>query len=102
MAALKGLCEVYTMKITITHNNKTYEFEHGFEVLIFDCAVNNDFDITHPDKLKDFICLVSDCYLKDLNQTPLGALSDYMAKNWDEIKELSRLDILEKFYDQVA
>ena len=79
------------MKITITHNNKTYVFEHGFEVLIFDCAVNND-----------FICLVSDCYLKDLNQTPLGALSDYIAKNWNEVKELSRLDILEKFYDQVA
>ncbi len=90
------------MKITITHNNKTYVFEHGFEVLIFDCAVNNDFDITHPDELNDFICLVSDCYLKDLNQTPLGALSDYIAKNWNEVKKLSRLDILEKFYDQVA
>lgn len=102
MAVLKELCEVHTMKISITHNNKTYVFEHGFEVMIFDCAVNNDFDNTHPNELNDFICLVRDCYLKDSNYTPLGALSDYMAENWDEVKELSRLDILEKFYDQVA
>ena len=40
-------------------------------------------------------------YLKDSNQTPLGALSDYMAENWDKIKNLSRYDILEKFYDQL-
>ncbi len=90
------------MKITITHNNKTYVFEHGFEVLIFDCAVNNDFDNKHPNELNDFISLVSDCYLKDLNQTPLEALSDYMAENWNEVKRLSRFDILEKFYNQVA
>ena len=90
------------MKITITHNNKTYVFEHGFEVLIFDCAINNDFDNKHSNELNDFISLVSDCYLKDLNQTPLGALSDYMAENWDDVKKLSRFDILEKFYNQIA
>ena len=85
------------MKITIEYSNKIYNFEHGYETYIFCAAVNNEFDKTHPDELKDFIFLVGECYLKDSNQTPLGALSDYMAENWDKIKHLSRYDILEKF-----
>ena len=90
------------MKITIEYSNKIYNFENGYEAYIFCAAVNSEFDKTHPNELKDFVVLVGDCYLKDSNQTPLGALSDYIAKNWNEVKELSRLDILEKFYDQVA
>ena len=90
------------MKITIEYSNKIYNFENGYEAYIFCAAVNNEFDKTHPNELKDFVVLVGDCYLKDSNQTPLGALSDYIAKNWNEVKELSRLDILEKFYEQVA
>ena len=89
------------MKITIEYSNKIYNFEHGYETYIFCAAVNNEFDKTHPDELKDFIFLVGECYLKDSNQTPLGALSDYMAENWNKIKNLSRYDILEKFYEQL-
>ena len=81
------------MKITIEYSNKIYNFEHGYETYIFCAAVNNEFDKTHPDELKDFIFLVGECYLKDSNQTPLGALSDYIAENWDKIKHLSRYDI---------
>ena len=89
------------MKIIIEYNNKIYNFENGYEAYIFCAAVNNEFDKTHSTKLKDFVVLVGECYLKDSNQTPLGALSDYMAENWDKIKHLSRYDILEKFYDQL-
>ena len=89
------------MKITIEYNNKIYNFEQGYETYIFCTAINNEFDKTHPNELKDFVVLVGECYLKDSNQTPLGALSDYIAENWDKIKHLSRYDILEKFYDQI-
>ena len=34
------------MKITIEHNNKIYNFEHGYEAYIFCAAVNNEFDKT--------------------------------------------------------
>ena len=44
------------MKITIEYSNKIYNFEHGYETYIFCAAVNNEFDKTHPDELKDFIC----------------------------------------------
>ena len=43
------------MKITIEYSNKIYNFEHGYETYIFCAAVNNEFDKTHPDELKDFI-----------------------------------------------
>ena len=90
------------MKITIEYNDKIYNFEHGYEAYIFCAAINNEFDKTHPNELKDFILLVSECYLKDSNQTPLGTLSDYMPENWNKIKRLSRYDILEKFYEQLG
>lgn len=87
------------MKILVEYNGKQYEFQYGYEVYIFDCAVSNNFDKTHTDnELKEFIYCVAECYLKDSNQTPLGHLTDYMATHWDELKGLSRYDILEKFY----
>ena len=49
------------MKIIIEYNNKIYNFEHGYEAYIFCAAVNNEFDKTHPDELKDFILLVGEC-----------------------------------------
>ncbi len=42
--------------------------------------------------------LVSECYLKDDNATPLGALADYIAEHWLEVKDLPRRKILELFY----
>ena len=43
-----------------------------------------------------FINFVYDCYMKDSNATPLGHLTDYMAKNWKKIKNLARYEILNK------
>ena len=80
--------------------DKPDEFK-GYEAYIFCAAINNEFDKTHPNELKAYIFLVSECYLKDSNHTPLGELSDFMAENWDKIKYLSRFDILEKFYKQL-
>lgn len=81
------------MKIVIEHNGKQYNFQYGYEAYIFDCAMSNDFDKTHTDdELKEFICCVADCYLKDCNQTPLGYLTDFMAIHWNMLKRL-RLNI---------
>ncbi len=89
------------MKITIEFNDKIYNFEHGYEAFIFCAAINNEFNKTHPSELKAFVLLAGECYLKDSNHTPLGELSDFMAENWNEIKDLSRFDILDKFYKQL-
>lgn len=51
-------------------------------------------------ELLNFISLVSECYLKDDNATPLGALADYIADHWIEVKDLPRRKILELFYTE--
>lgn len=88
------------MKITIEYENELFEYENGYHAYIFDYAVENNFDEKYGfDELKRFVYLVGECYLKDSNPTPLGALTDFMAENWESIKELSRYDILDKFYE---
>ena len=90
------------MKITVECNNKKYQFTNTAPVYIFECAIENNFDKKYGEKtLMEFINLVYECYMKDCNATPLGHLSDYMAKHWKKIKNLSRYDILEKFYAQL-
>ena len=90
------------MKIIIEHKNKTYEFENGYHAYIFDNAIENDFDVIHGEEnLLNFVYRVGECYLKDHNHTPLGHLTDFMAQNWNDIKELGRYEILDKFYEQL-
>ena len=69
---------------------------------ILDYAIYHEIDKKYGiDGLKAFVYRVGDCYLKDSNKTPLGALTDYMAEHWEELKEESRYDILDKFYMQL-
>lgn len=90
------------MKITIEHENIIYNYEHGYQAYILDYALYHEIDKKYGnDGIKEFVFRVSECYLKDSNATPLGALTDYMAEHWEEIKELSRYDILTKFYSQL-
>lgn len=90
------------MKITIEINNDTYIFHRGYEAFIFDGAIENEMDkLLTKQELIAFVHLVAECYLKDCNTTPLGALVDFVAANWTKIKSLSYKDILFKFYLQI-
>ena len=46
-----------------------------------------------------FVSLVHECYLKDESDIPLGKFSDYVAMNWDRLKDLSPRSILCDFYN---
>ena len=90
------------MKITIEHENQVFHYEHGYQAYILDYALYHDVDKQYGmDGLKEFVSCASACYLKDGNPTPLGALVDFMAERWQELKDLSRYDILTKFYEQL-
>ena len=85
------------MNIQVTHDGKTYNFENGAEVFIFDIGICHEM----PDnQLIAFVSLVYECYLKDINDTPLGKFSDFVAMEWDRLKSLSRYDILTEFYSR--
>lgn len=89
------------MKITVEYKNQIFEYKDGYHAYIFDYAVENDFDKKYGiEELKSFVYRVGECYLKDCNPTPLGSLTDFMAENWDNLKELSRYDILDRFYER--
>ena len=90
------------MKITIEHENYVFHYDHSYQAYVFECAIYNDIEKRYGiDELKAFVSHVCACYLKDSNPTPLGALTDFMAEHWKEIKDLSRYDILDKFYEQL-
>ncbi len=85
------------MNIQVTHDGKTYNFENGAEVFIFDIGICHEL----PDnQLIAFVSLVYECYLKDINDTPLGKFCDFVAMEWDRLKSLSRYDILTEFYNR--
>ena len=85
------------MNIQVTHDGKTYNFENGAEVFIFDIGICHEM----PDnQLISYVSLVYECYLKDINDTPLGKFSDFVAMEWDRLKSLSRYDILMEFYNR--
>ena len=85
----------------IKYGKRTYRFHYGSEAYIFHTGIYNGMDKTYSIKvLLDYVALTHECYLKDSNRTPLGALADYIATNWKEVKYLGRYDILEQFYLQ--
>lgn len=90
------------MKITIEYENHVFHYKHGYQAYILDYAICHEIDKRYGiDELKAFVFLVAECYLKDGNPTPLGSLTDFMAEHWEEIHDLSRYEILDKFYEQL-
>ena len=92
-----------TPRFTVHFGEQTLEFEHGAQVYIFDYALYWDIDKRGLNVLKSFVYFVYHCYMKDDNATPLGSLTDYIAKHWDEIQgeEPDSYEILARFYAQL-
>ena len=83
------------MEIQVTHNGKTYHFENGSEAFIFDIGTCHEM----PDKqLISYVSLTHECYLKDESDIPFGKFCDYVAMNWDKLRDLSPREILMNFY----
>ncbi len=84
------------MKITIEHNNKTYEFNSGVQAYIFDVGTLNGMP---EENLLEYTEFVYWLYIKDQNPTPLGHLADYIAEHWDKgVQYLDKWTIFEEFY----
>ena len=89
------------MEILIRYKNKIYNFKFGYEAMIFDCAISNNFDTNYgEDKLESFVNFVSNCYLKAPPDISLGELSDFISSKWVLLKGLSYYEILKKFYSE--
>ncbi len=49
-------------------------------------------------QLLQYVDFVHECYLRDSNRTPLRALADYVAENWEQVKLQGYYDVLDEFY----
>ena len=91
---------------TVSHcrsfNNKKYYFTQASEVAIFSNIIDTEFAEQYNEyELLKFISLVNECYLADTNETNIYDLTEYMAENWNTVKNKSRYDILDNFYGSV-
>ena len=87
------------IEFQVIYKGKIYTFDYGSQAYIFHAGIYNDVDKKYSIKtLLSYVDLVHQCYLKDINRTPLGELADYIAVNWKKVKDLDRYNILEKFY----
>ncbi len=87
------------IQFTVKYNGNSYSFEYGSQVYIFHTGIYNEIDKKYgTNGLLEYVAFVQECYLKDSNRTPLGALGDFIAKYWRTVQKLYVSDVLEKFY----
>ena len=87
-------------KFIVQYRNVEYVFDYGSEVYIFHTGIYNDVHKKGLGALLNYTHFVHNCYLKDSNRTPLGALADYIAQNWERVRQIDVYDVLDEFYLQ--
>ena len=86
--------------VKVVFNGEEYTFQNGSEAYIFHAGILNEFYSKRSIKeLLTYTSFVWDVYVTDGNHTQLGALADYIAKHWDEVKGKSDGTIIRMFYD---
>lgn len=88
------------LKIQVIYKNKTYNFEFGSQAYIFHTGLYKGMQKHGIKRLLKYVDFVHACYLKDSNRTPLGALADYIADNWKQVKNQDYYSVLDEFYLQ--
>ena len=86
------------IEFIVKYNGKTFAFGFGSEAFIFHTGIYNEMEKYGLKGLLNYVSLVHECYLSDSNRTPLGALADYVAGNWKNVKSMGKYELLEKFY----
>lgn len=86
-------------KVSVLFHGHPYSFKFGSEAYIFQTGLYNDF-FNHygANSLLQYVAFVHQCYIDDNNPTPLGALADYIAQNWETVRAKTSKEVLESFY----
>ena len=89
------------LQFTVTYGKQTFTFEQGSKLYIFHTGIYNDIDKKYGIKgLRVYVEFVHYCYIDDDNNTPLGALADYVATNWKKLKNKGHRKVLQEFYEK--
>ncbi len=89
------------LKIAVQYKEREFNFEFGSEAYIFHTGLYKTMDTRYSiGELLDYVDFTQRCYLEDRIRTNLGALADYIADEWDEVKALCVDEVLERFYKE--
>ena len=89
------------LNFIVMYGKETFCFKQGSKAFILHAGIENEIDEKFGIQgLRKYTNFVHDCYLADINNTPLGALADYIAENYEELKDKGRYEVLDKFYSQ--
>lgn len=92
----------YSIHFYAEYKGKTYHFNGCSEPFIFQTGIYKGIDTKYSEEeLRRYISFTHSCYLKDTNETPLGALCEYIADHWKNVKNKGYYTVLEKFYEQL-
>lgn len=87
------------MKITVEHNGIEYNLDYGSKAYILESALWYEMDRSYSkEEILEYVETTYKCYIKDDSHTPLGALADYVAEHWEEVRHHFCQDILRDFY----
>lgn len=85
--------------VSVSFGGSQYSFEFGSQAHIFHAGILNGFyDNYGANTLLQYVGFVHECYLDDDNHTPLGALADYIAENWNALRHKASREVLNEFY----
>ena len=88
-------------KFLIVYGKHTISIQSNSNAYIFMAGIHNNIHKKYGlSALYKYVSFVQDCYVSNDKQPPLGALADYIAKHWKKLKNKSRYDVLEKFYEK--
>ena len=86
-------------EVTVFFRGKQYPFAYGSQAYIFHTGILNGFYERYGmEALLQYVGFVHECYLRDDDRTPLGALADYIAEHWPRLKHKSKGESLKEFY----
>ena len=87
----------------VVYNDEIHQFTNGAQLYIFDCGLFWDMDKLGNEEFNAFIRFAYDCYLEADDPIPLGALTDYIAQHWEDIKDRQQTvhQVLDKFWRQL-
>lgn len=76
--------------ITVEYNGRVYPFGSGYEAMIFDCALKNNFIERYGEEnlLK---------YIGFIRRFPIDDFCDFVARNWEAVQNLSCSDVISEY-----
>ncbi len=85
--------------VTVNFDGEQITFANGSQAYIFHTGVLNDIHIKYGmSGLLKYTAFVQKCYINLQREDSLGDFADYVAENWERVKDMSDIVMLRDYY----